>query len=185
MRRYEENVISLVGPPFIGLTPVPGVGLEVAGFTATVLTYPSLATATIYSDNAASPTVKTNPIVVGSDGRFFFYARNGRYQINLLKAGIFAKSLVDISLTDVAWLSVSTGAQASVAAATIVERTVALAGLVVGDWVGVSKPSHQAGLTIGSARVSAAGTLAWTYVNASAGAITPTNETLIVAHIPL
>ena len=67
-------------------------------------------------------------------------------------------------------------ATASVGANTTVERTFTVPGLVVGDYVAVSKPTAQAGISVGSRRVSAANTLAITFVNASGGGVTPTTE---------
>ena len=65
---------------------------------------------------------------------------------------------------------------ASVAVTTTTEQTFAATGigLIVGDLVLVNKPTSQAGLGIVGARVSAADTLAITYINVSASAITPT-----------
>ena len=64
----------------------------------------------------------------------------------------------------------------SVAAATTVEQTFTVVGLQVADVVFITKPSAQAGLSIATSRVSALGTLAVTYSNTTAGAITPTAE---------
>jgi len=47
-------------------------------------------------------------------------------------------------------------------------------GLLTTDVVLVQKPATQAGLAIGGSRVSAADTLAITYINATAVSITPT-----------
>lgn len=63
---------------------------------------------------------------------------------------------------------------AIVGANTTAEQTFAVNGLIVGDWVAVQKPTPQAGLGIVGARVSAANTLAITWVNATAGGLTPT-----------
>ncbi|SRR5579883_148589 len=72
----------------------------------------------------------------------------------------------------------------AVAAATTAEQTftpAALAGLAVGDTVVVTTPAAQtAGTGIVGARVSAAGTLAITFVNATAGSLTPASGTYIV-----
>jgi hypothetical protein len=72
---------------------------------------------------------------------------------------------------------------ASVAANTTAEQTFTVTGLATSDKVFVNKPSAQAGLAIGNVRVSAANTLAITYVNDTAGAITPTAETYQVVAI--
>lgn len=68
-------------------------------------------------------------------------------------------------------------APVSVGAATTAEQTFTVVGLQTTDAVIVSKPSFQAGLSIATARVSALNTLAITYANPSAGAITPATET--------
>ena len=62
----------------------------------------------------------------------------------------------------------------SVAPTTTAEQTFTVAGLQVGDFVNVTKPTTQAGLAIGNARVSAANTLAVAFINATAATITPT-----------
>lgn len=69
---------------------------------------------------------------------------------------------------------------ASVGANTSAERTFSVPGLSVADVVVVNKPSHQAGLGIVNARVSAADTLAITYMNTTGGGIVPTTETYAV-----
>lgn len=64
---------------------------------------------------------------------------------------------------------------AAVAQQTTAEQTFTVNGLQVGDQVQVNKPTAQAGLAIGGARVSAANTLAITFINVPAGGnITPT-----------
>jgi hypothetical protein len=60
------------------------------------------------------------------------------------------------------------------------EQTFTVNGLLTSDFVQVMKPTAQAGLGIAGARVSAADTLAITYVNPTAGNITPTAETYII-----
>lgn len=79
---------------------------------------------------------------------------------NIWKSGIFAITL----------------SPASVAINTTAEQTFAATGigLIVGDVVLVQKPTAQAGLGIVGQRVSAADTLAITFANDTAGAITPT-----------
>lgn len=55
------------------------------------------------------------------------------------------------------------------------EQTFTLTGLATTDVIlSVVKPTTQAGLGIGNARVSAANTLAINFINASGGDITPT-----------
>ncbi len=69
---------------------------------------------------------------------------------------------------------------ASVAANTTAEQTFTVTGLTTADKVFVNKPSVNAGLGIVNARVSAADTLAITFVNATAAAIDPAAETYAV-----
>ena len=61
-----------------------------------------------------------------------------------------------------------------VATITTAEQTFTVNGVKVGDAVQVSPPGHEAGVTIGTARVSAANTVAITFVNPTAGGVTPT-----------
>ena len=63
---------------------------------------------------------------------------------------------------------------ASVAINTTAEQTFTVNGLLAGDFVSCNKPPAQAGLGIVGCRVSAANTLAITFSNNTAGAITPT-----------
>ncbi len=62
----------------------------------------------------------------------------------------------------------------AVAANTTAEQTFTVTGLPVGSSVVVNKPAHQPGLGIAGVRVSAADTLAITFENVTALAITPT-----------
>lgn len=66
---------------------------------------------------------------------------------------------------------------ASVAAATSAEQTFTVNGLTTADKVVVNGPSVTAGTGIVGARVSAANTLAITFMNATAAALTPTAGT--------
>ena len=71
---------------------------------------------------------------------------------------------------------------AAVANATAAEQTFTVTGLQTTDYVNVTKPTTQAGLGIVNSRVSAANTLAITFMNATAATITPTaSETYVVA----
>lgn len=63
---------------------------------------------------------------------------------------------------------------ALIAANTTAEQTFTVAGLKVGDYVYVNKPTAQAGLGIVGSRVSAANTLGITFSNNTGGNITPT-----------
>jgi len=57
---------------------------------------------------------------------------------------------------------------------TTAEQTFTVNGLLPGDMVLVNKPTTQAGLGIVGSRVSAANTLAITFINATGSSITPT-----------
>lgn len=69
---------------------------------------------------------------------------------------------------------------ASVATITTAEDTVTVPGLRVGDVVHVNKPTATTGVGIVNARVSAANTLAVTWVNPTAGSVNPASETYTV-----
>jgi hypothetical protein len=73
------------------------------------------------------------------------------------------------------WFDVTLTAE-QVSANTTEEQTFTVTGLITSDIIIVQKPTHQAGLGIVNARVSAANTLAITYMNATASPITPTSE---------
>lgn len=66
---------------------------------------------------------------------------------------------------------------AAVASATSAEQTVTVPGLKVGDIPILQKPSATAGVGIVNVRVSAADTLAVTFMNATAGSVDPASET--------
>lgn len=83
-------------------------------------------------------------------------------------AGILMGNLLAIGTVSVAF------SPAIVAANTSAEQTFTVPGLKVGDAVDINKPTAQAGLIIGSCRVSAANTLAITFGNLTAAGITPT-----------
>ncbi len=70
----------------------------------------------------------------------------------------------------------------SVANATSAEQTFTVTGLQTTDFVNVTKPTAQAGLGIVNSRVSAANTLALTFMNTTAATITPTaSEVYVIA----
>lgn len=70
---------------------------------------------------------------------------------------------------------------ASVGANTTAEQTFTVPGLKTNYMVFVNKPSASAGLGVVNARVSAADTLAITFVNATAAPIDPAAESYMVA----
>lgn len=76
---------------------------------------------------------------------------------------------------------------ALIAQGTSAEQIFPCAGLAVGDFVYVIKPTAQAGLSIGGARVSSAGNIGILFVNtpSAGGNITPTAaETYLILHCP-
>lgn len=79
---------------------------------------------------------------------------------------VAAGSLVSLSLTPV-----------SVGAATAAKQTFSVPGLVVGDQVAVLANPITNAVAACNAEVSAAGTLRMTFVNPTAGALTPTAGT--------
>jgi hypothetical protein len=74
--------------------------------------------------------------------------------------------------------SVNVGTLTAVTANSTSEQTVTVAGVQVGDFVYVNKPTHQTGLGIVGARVSAANTVAIAFMNNTAGNLTPTASEL-------
>ena len=76
-------------------------------------------------------------------------------------------------------------APSSVAANTTAEQTFTVSGLSTNDVVFVNKPTLNAGVGIANARVSAADTLAITYINSTGGAVVPTTETYKIVAIRL
>lgn len=71
------------------------------GCTVTVYAAGTLNLSTIFSDNASTPTPKANPFVSGSDGTWFFYANNGRYDVKFSGGGLAAPfTLGDFLLSD-------------------------------------------------------------------------------------
>lgn len=64
----------------------------------------------------------------------------------------------------------------SVAANTTSEQTVTVTGVASNDFVTVNKPSHTTGIGIVNIRVTAANTVAITYMNSTGSAIVPASE---------
>lgn len=69
---------------------------------------------------------------------------------------------------------------ASVSANTSAAQSITVPGLLVGDFVAVTKPSLSAGLSIGGARVSAADTVSVTFVNSTGSPIDAGSESYLV-----
>lgn len=71
----------------------------------------------------------------------------------------------------------------AVAADTSAEQTFTVTGLVTGQGVIVNGPAPTAGTGIVNARVSAANTLALTFINSTAASLTPASGTYLVTQI--
>jgi hypothetical protein len=79
------------------------------------------------------------------------------------------------------WVLATTLSPSALGATTTSEQTFTVTGLQLGDFIDVAKPSHQPGIALGNARVSAANTLALEFTNLSGGTLTPTaSETYFV-----
>lgn len=85
--------------------------------------------------------------------------------------GPASQSLGNISLDMILNVTLS---PATIATVTVAEQTFAVAGLLVGDMVVVNKPTAQAGIGIAGSRVVSAGVLGISFVNPTAGTLTPT-----------
>jgi hypothetical protein len=88
-----------------------------------------------------------------------------------MSTGIIGGNTASVNVIDV------TIDAASVAANTSAEQTFTVTGLKTEDLVYVNKPSASAGLGVVNARVSAADTLALTFMNTTASPINPASET--------
>lgn len=74
---------------------------------------------------------------------------------------------------------------AAVGASATSEQTFTVVGLTTNDIVFTNKPSHNSGLGIVNCRVSAADTLAITFMNVSGGSIDPGSESYLLVAIRL
>ena len=69
---------------------------------------------------------------------------------------------------------------AQVGAATTAEQTVTVSGVAVGDFVSVNPPANTKATAVAGARVTAANTVGITFVNPTAGALTPDAGTYLI-----
>lgn len=74
-------------------------GNVIQGMSVSVFLQGTQTLATIYSDNGV--TTKPNPTTTDALGTFFFYAANGRYDLQFAKTGLPTTQLQDILLLDV------------------------------------------------------------------------------------
>ena len=72
------------------------------------------------------------------------------------------------------WILAVALTPAAVGATTTSEQTFTVSGVLPGDFIDISKPSHQPGIALGNVRVSAANTIAVEFANNSTGTLTPT-----------
>lgn len=93
MQRYQNVVLNENGVP----VQTPTVTVRVANTTPN-----SGASATLFSDNLASPTSLTNPLTGDANGNFFFYVVDGRYDIALTGGTptIPTTTIADIEIAD-------------------------------------------------------------------------------------
>jgi hypothetical protein len=73
-------------------------GNVVPGATVTVTNYPSGTSATVYSANVVG--ANANPLTTDTNGRFTFYAPNGRYTFTVSKTGITTATQSDVPIFD-------------------------------------------------------------------------------------
>lgn len=91
-----------------GYTRILSTGAPAPLASVTVYDAGTLNVSTIYSDNILTP--KANPFVAASDGFFFFYAANGRYDVTFSGGGIVTPyTWGDVVLNDVFSLNGLTG----------------------------------------------------------------------------
>lgn len=83
------------------------------------------------------------------------------------------------------FIKVNIGTPAAVPTISTLAHSVTVNGVAVGDFVAAVKPTEQTGIAVCSCRVSAANTVIVTFVNPTAGNITPTaSETYLILHAP-
>src|SRR6266850_1633890 len=73
-------------------------GEPISGVSVRVVTFPVAADAMIFSDDGITQT--TNPLTTDANGRFSYYAADGRYSEQLSGAGITPLTVTDILLQD-------------------------------------------------------------------------------------
>src|SRR5258708_9005005 len=93
MQRYQDSVLQA---PLS--TPIVGASVQVNIFGG--------GAATIYSDNGI--TVAPNPTLTDANGRFAFYAADGRYTLVISKTSFTTQTISDIILADPAQESADT-----------------------------------------------------------------------------
>jgi len=85
VQRYTDNVINQNGSPVIGASVL-------------VLDHTTQAIATLYSDDGVTTTA--NPAITNRLGQFWFYAADGRYDMQISGGGATALTVADVLLED-------------------------------------------------------------------------------------
>jgi hypothetical protein len=85
MQKYQNTILTTAGTPAVGAS-------------VTVLNYPSLSPATIYSSVTGTPVA--NPLTTSGTGYFSFYAVNGHYTLSVSGGSLLTTQFTDIILND-------------------------------------------------------------------------------------
>ena len=93
MQKYQDVVLDSQGD-------------AISGVTLTVKNYPADTLATIYSDNGVT-LIASSQVTSDANGKYAFYAANGRYNLNFLKTGFVSTTLTDVMVQD--FTTVSSG----------------------------------------------------------------------------
>jgi hypothetical protein len=80
-------------------TAQDALGNIIQGMTVSVFLTGTQTLASLFSDNVATP--KPNPTQTDALGNFFFYAANGRYDVQLAKTGLPTTTTPDVLLLDI------------------------------------------------------------------------------------
>jgi hypothetical protein len=89
MRRYADAVFNQFGTPLANISVTVRAAATPAGTGAL---------STIYSDNGITP--KSNPVVTDANGRFDFFAADGRFDFVVTGADITSYTLAEIEISD-------------------------------------------------------------------------------------
>jgi len=145
------------------LTNFPN-GISTSTISATSIDFPASGTLTAAVGTITTGTVATLVSTVETVGTITGTITNA----NTLNVG------TSTAITGI-FVQNATLTVASVAANASAEQTFAVANLGTADIIiGVQKPTTNAGIVIGGARVSAAGTIAINFANVTTAGITPT-----------
>jgi len=98
--------------------------------------------------------------------------------VGIIDGNVAGSYIISATLTPAATATVTAAEQTFTAAST--GLNLGLAALRVGDFVTINPPSMTAGVGLSGQRVSAAGTLAMTFVNPTAGSLTAPSGLYII-----